>query len=134
MKETRDILNHMTFPPGKVGQTKWAGLLFSEFVGVPTSGVSLKRSLAEKIMSLPEAIDTTVQISTKKNSCWVFQTMRPVSLDSRQTRLSCAAPRPLVWKSTTMSSQVLCTEFTAQTNMPQCRNGGVGICAGRESR
>ena len=66
VKETRDILAHMTFPPGKVGQTKWAGLLFSEFVGVPTSGVSLKKSLAEKIMSLPDSIDTTVKISATK--------------------------------------------------------------------
>jgi glycosyltransferase involved in cell wall biosynthesis len=66
VKETRHILDHMTFPPGKVGQTKWAGLLFSEFVGVPTSGVSLKKSLAEKIMSLPDSIDKTVQISATK--------------------------------------------------------------------
>jgi len=66
VKETRDILDHMTFPPGKVGETKWAGLLFSEFVGVPTSGVSLKRSLAQKIMSLPESIDKTVKIPAAK--------------------------------------------------------------------
>lgn len=66
VKETRNTLNHMTFPPGTVGETKWAGLLFNEFVGVPTSGISLTKPLAEAIMSLPETIDTTVKISVTK--------------------------------------------------------------------
>ncbi|MEN8129602.1 MAG: glycosyltransferase family 2 protein [Pseudomonadota bacterium] len=60
--EMREILDRMAFPRGTVGPTKWAALLFHEFVGVPTSGLSLRRSLADKIMSLPESIDNTVRL------------------------------------------------------------------------
>lgn len=66
VKETRQILDNMTFPPGHVGQTKWAAMLFGEFVGVPTSGISLQKSLADKILSLPDSIDDTIKISTVK--------------------------------------------------------------------
>lgn len=66
VRETRRILDHMAFPVGCVGQTKWAAMLFGEFVGVPTSGISLGKSLADRIMSLPDSIDDTVEISSLK--------------------------------------------------------------------
>jgi len=61
-RETRDVLDRMTFPPGSVGRTRWAALLFHEFVGVPTSGNSMRRSLAKEMVSLPAAVDGTVPI------------------------------------------------------------------------
>ena len=61
--DMRDVLDRMELTPGKVGSTKWATLLFYEFVGVPTSGNSLHRSLANAIATLPVSIDATEALS-----------------------------------------------------------------------
>jgi len=58
-KSMRGILDRMELTPGKVGPTKWATLLFHEFVGIPTSGNSLHRSLANSIITLPAIVDET---------------------------------------------------------------------------
>ncbi len=58
-KNMRAILDRMELTTGKVGPTKWAALLFHEFVGVPTSGNSLHRSLANSIVTLPAILDET---------------------------------------------------------------------------
>ncbi len=63
VSETHDILDHMRFPPGLVGRSAWAAVLFHEFVGVPTSGLSMHRSLANKIMSLPSSIYDTEELN-----------------------------------------------------------------------
>jgi glycosyltransferase involved in cell wall biosynthesis len=63
LKEIRDNLDRMELCPGKIGPTKWSTLLFYEFVGVPTSGISLHAALARKILSLPMSIDATQKIS-----------------------------------------------------------------------
>ena len=57
------MLRRLQLAPGRVGQTKWATLLFHEFVGVPTSGLSLRRSLAETIMALPASAEDSTSIS-----------------------------------------------------------------------
>jgi len=62
VEETRDVLDRMAFPPGPIGSTRWAALLFHEFVGVPTSGNSMRLSLAKHIVSLPESIDRTISL------------------------------------------------------------------------
>jgi glycosyltransferase involved in cell wall biosynthesis len=62
-KSMRGILDRMELTPGEVGTTKWATLLFHEFVGVPTSGNSLHRSLANKIITLPATVDETAVLS-----------------------------------------------------------------------
>jgi len=61
----RGILNRMELTPGEVGTTKWATLLFHEFVGVPTSGNSLHRSLANDIITLPATVDETSIVSSR---------------------------------------------------------------------
>ncbi|MEZ5571301.1 MAG: glycosyltransferase family A protein [Halioglobus sp.] len=62
-KSMQTMLNRLQLPAGKVGPTKWAALLFNEFVGVPTSGISLHRSLAEQINALPSTTELTTVIS-----------------------------------------------------------------------
>jgi glycosyltransferase involved in cell wall biosynthesis len=59
----RGLFHRLELPPGKVGKTKWAGLLFYEFIGVPTSGLSMHLSLANRIMTLPTALEDTTAIS-----------------------------------------------------------------------
>jgi glycosyltransferase involved in cell wall biosynthesis len=61
----RGILDRMELTPGEVGTTKWATLLFHEFVGVPTSGNSLHRSLANEIITLPTTVDETSILSSR---------------------------------------------------------------------
>lgn len=58
----RGLFHRLELPPGKVGTTKWATLLFYEFVGVPTSGLSLHLPLAQKIVAMPAAVDDVVVI------------------------------------------------------------------------
>ncbi|MFT6287624.1 MAG: glycosyltransferase involved in cell wall biosynthesis [Alcanivorax sp.] len=60
--EIRNTINRMELKPGPVGATKWATILFNEFVGVPTSGNSLTNKLAKTIMTLPTALDDTIQL------------------------------------------------------------------------
>lgn len=62
VRETHNILDRMRFPPGPVGRTTWAAVMFHEFVGVPTSGLSMHRSLANNIMSLPSSIYNTGEV------------------------------------------------------------------------
>ncbi|MEZ5501095.1 MAG: glycosyltransferase family A protein [Halioglobus sp.] len=49
----RRIMDRNELTPGDVGLTRWAALLFNEFVGVPTSGNSLRRSLAMRAIEFP---------------------------------------------------------------------------------
>ena len=58
----RGLFRRLEFPPGKIGTTKWATLLFYEFVGLPTSGLSLHRSLADNIIALPTNVDEVIAI------------------------------------------------------------------------
>ena len=62
VRETQAILDRMRFPSGPVGRSIWAAILFHEFVGVPTSGLSMHQSLAKKIMSLPSSIYDTKEL------------------------------------------------------------------------
>ena len=57
--ETCNAINRMKLKPGTVGATKWATILFYEFVGVQTSGNSLTNDLAKTIMTLPTVVDDT---------------------------------------------------------------------------
>ncbi len=59
LSEIRDMVNKMELTPGAVGVTKWATILFFEFVGVPTSGNSFTNKLAKTIITLPMALDDT---------------------------------------------------------------------------
>jgi glycosyltransferase involved in cell wall biosynthesis len=70
VRDTRNILHHMAFLPGEVGSSRWAALLFQEYIGVPTSGLALQRSLAEKIMSLPEDADETIRLNAITRMAW----------------------------------------------------------------
>lgn len=58
----RRMFHRLELPPGRVGTTKWAALLFYEFVGLPTSGLSLHRSLASKIFALSTSMDHDVVV------------------------------------------------------------------------
>lgn len=59
LRETRGILDRMELRPGLVGATRWATIMFYEYVGVPTSGNSLTNALAKQIMTLPTSLDMT---------------------------------------------------------------------------
>lgn len=59
----RGLFHRLELPPGKVGKTKWAGLLFYEFIGIPTSGLSMHLPLANRIMTLPTALEDNSVIS-----------------------------------------------------------------------
>jgi len=63
VRSTSRTFQRMAFHPGEVGCSRWAALLFKEYVGVPTSGLSLRKSLAESILSLPETADAPVRLS-----------------------------------------------------------------------
>jgi glycosyltransferase involved in cell wall biosynthesis len=63
IQQMSGVLNRMEFSPGPVGTTKWAALLFHEFVGIPTSGNSLHRTLAIRSIDLPAEIDETTALS-----------------------------------------------------------------------
>jgi len=62
VRNTQRIFHRMAFHPGEIGRSRWAALLFSEYVGVPTSGLSLRKSLAETILSLPPTTDETTRL------------------------------------------------------------------------
>jgi glycosyltransferase involved in cell wall biosynthesis len=59
----RRSLEKMTFPAGKIGPTRCATLMFYEFVGVPTSGISFRREFVNRILQIPEDVDQTVRLS-----------------------------------------------------------------------
>ncbi|HEY6131528.1 MAG TPA: glycosyltransferase family A protein, partial [Halioglobus sp.] len=50
-RKVRKTLDRLELTPGPVGTTRWAALLFHEFVGVPTSGNSLRREMANQAIS-----------------------------------------------------------------------------------
>jgi glycosyltransferase involved in cell wall biosynthesis len=59
LAQMRGILDRMELPAGMVGTTRWAALMSYEFVGSPTSGLSLRKALADKILQLPLSVDST---------------------------------------------------------------------------
>jgi glycosyltransferase involved in cell wall biosynthesis len=61
--QMRRSLEKMEFPAGRIGPTKWATLMFFEFVGVPTSGISFRREFAKRVLTIPEELDQTVRLS-----------------------------------------------------------------------
>jgi glycosyltransferase involved in cell wall biosynthesis len=62
-RHMRHLLKRLELSPGRVGATKWATLLFNEFVGVPTSGISLRKLMAQKALDFPAALDETIALS-----------------------------------------------------------------------
>jgi len=52
VKAMRDVLSRMAFPTGEIGPTRLATAGFSEFVGVPTSGISMRLSFARQVEPL----------------------------------------------------------------------------------
>ncbi|MEZ5567541.1 MAG: glycosyltransferase family A protein [Halioglobus sp.] len=58
----RRAIDSMELEPGVIGTTRWGTILFFEFVGMSTSGVSLRRALAQKIITLPEHLNKTRRI------------------------------------------------------------------------
>ena len=73
-------LAQMAFPQGAIGKTKWASLMFYEFVGTPTSGISLHTDLAKRIMSMPDSMDTTRNISSR-----LTKVLRIPEVEARKT-------------------------------------------------
>lgn len=56
-------LGRMELQPGRIGTTRWSTQLFHEFVGVPTSGNSLRTDLARKIATLPGSLENVRKFS-----------------------------------------------------------------------
>lgn len=65
LEATRTNLQRMALPAGLIGKTRWATLLFHEYVGVPTSGNSFSRSLGRQIITLPETLNKTRRLSPR---------------------------------------------------------------------
>lgn len=63
VQKMRALLERMELPPGNVGPSMWATMLFYEFVGMVTSGISLHTSLAKKTIDLPATVDSTKVLS-----------------------------------------------------------------------
>lgn len=61
--EMRRTLEKMTFPAGRIGPTKWATLMFFEFVGVPTSGISFRREFVSRILQIHDEVDQTIRLN-----------------------------------------------------------------------
>lgn len=57
VKNNRENLARMAMPAGRIGPTRWATQLFYEYVGVPTSGISMRTELANRIATLPGSLD-----------------------------------------------------------------------------
>ncbi|MFT4615116.1 MAG: glycosyltransferase involved in cell wall biosynthesis [Bacteroidia bacterium] len=56
-------LNNMALRDGPVGSTRWASRLFQEYVGVPTSGNSLRRALAQDVLPLLRRLNEPLTLS-----------------------------------------------------------------------
>lgn len=65
----RDELEQAALPAGVVGSTRWAATLFAEFVGVPTSGNSLRRELAQHMARYCAGLDTAYS-ATPRPTRW----------------------------------------------------------------
>jgi glycosyltransferase involved in cell wall biosynthesis len=68
VRHTRKRLDNKAIAPGLVGSTKWSTLLFNEFVGAPTSGNSLRRTLAQQsitLLSIENDSQTTSALSSQ---------------------------------------------------------------------
>jgi len=65
LETTRANLRRMELPHGLIGRTRWAALLFHEYVGAPTSGNSLSRSLGQQIVTLPDTLNGTWRLSPR---------------------------------------------------------------------
>ncbi len=62
-RSARRALQAMQLEPGIVGKTRWSTLLFFEFVGVSTSGISLRTALAREIVTLPESLNSRQRLA-----------------------------------------------------------------------
>ena len=52
VRQTDELLESISYETGVLPPTSWATLLFYEFIGTPTSGVAMRRTLAERMMDI----------------------------------------------------------------------------------
>lgn len=65
VKATRDSLKRTEYPAGAVGPSRCAALLFGEFIGVPTSGLAFRAELADRMVTIATAVDSTVPLNSR---------------------------------------------------------------------
>jgi glycosyltransferase involved in cell wall biosynthesis len=63
VESMRRMLARMELEPGPTGRTTWTTLMTGEFVGTPTSGVALRRGLAERILDVRDRLDDDLAIN-----------------------------------------------------------------------
>lgn len=56
-------LQRLELPAGEVGSTRWATVMFQEYVGVPTSGNSMRRPLANAMLPYCESAAAPIRLS-----------------------------------------------------------------------
>lgn len=56
-RKVEKLLARMELQPGIVGPTRWAVIMFHEFVGTPTSGLSFRKTLWTEMRILPRVLD-----------------------------------------------------------------------------
>lgn len=57
------MLEGMALEPGVTGATRWTTLYTGEYVGSPTSGLALRRGLADRILAARDRLDDTLVIN-----------------------------------------------------------------------
>lgn len=63
IEQMRRLLARMELTPGVTGLTRWSTLYTGEFVGTPTSGLALRRRLAERLVAARERLPDRMKIS-----------------------------------------------------------------------
>lgn len=65
LRAIEEMLEGMALEPGVTGSTRWATLYTGEYVGSPTSGLALRRELADRILAVREGLKDTLVINRR---------------------------------------------------------------------
>ncbi|MDO8862440.1 glycosyltransferase [Haliea sp. E1-2-M8] len=61
----RRMLADMALPEGPTGTSRWSTVSGGEYVGAPTSGLALRRSLARRLLAVRENLPDQMPVSTR---------------------------------------------------------------------
>ena len=55
VRQTEELLESISYETGILPPTPWATLLFYEFIGTPTSGIAMRNSFAQRMMTVAQS-------------------------------------------------------------------------------
>jgi glycosyltransferase involved in cell wall biosynthesis len=64
-RSTQRVLDAMALPPGPTGLTRWGTWAAGEFVGTPTSGLALRRSLADRFLAIRDQLPDYMPVGSR---------------------------------------------------------------------